>query len=54
MLAVLEERLGQDKQDISKLVQRYLNDVTKTMMEWLNTVQEYYDECVVELEKELM
>ncbi len=54
MLAVPEERLGQDKQDISKLVQRYLNDVTKTMMEWLNTVQEYYDERVVELEKELM
>ena len=39
--------------DISKLIKEYLYNVKETMLEWLNTVQVYYDECVYELEKEL-
>ena len=39
--------------DISKLIKEYLYNVKETMLEWLNTVQIYYDECVYELEKEL-
>lgn len=54
MLFMLKDGNKRPKQDISKLIQEYLNDVTKTMMQWLNTVQEYYDERVEELEKELM
>lgn len=47
---------GWDKKteyDISKLIKEYLYNVKETMLEWLNTVQVYYDECVYELEKEL-
>ena len=54
MLFMLKDGSKKTKQDISKLVQEYLQDVTKTMMEWLNTVQVYYDERVEALEKELM
>lgn len=54
MMFILKDGNKKPKQDISKLIQEYLNDVTKTMVEWLNTVQEYYDERVEELEKELM
>ena len=54
MLFMLKDGIKKNKQDISKLVQEYLQDVTKTMMEWLNAVQVYYDERVEALEKELM
>ena len=54
MLFILKEENSRPKQDISTLIQEYLNDVAKTMMEWLNTVQVYYDERVEELEKELV
>lgn len=53
MLFMLKDERKKTKQDISKLIQEYLQEVTKTLMEWLNTVQVYYDECVDELEKEL-
>lgn len=54
MLFMLKDRNKKTKQDISKLIQEYLHDVKKTIMEWLNTVQAYYDERVEELEKALM
>lgn len=54
MLCKLKDVNAKNKQDISKLVQEYLMDVTKTMMKWLDTIQVYYDECVEELEKELI
>lgn len=54
MSFILKDGNKKTKQDISKLVQEYLQEVTKTIMEWLNTVQVYYDECVEELEKDLI
>lgn len=53
MLFILNDWGKKTKYDINKLIKDYLYDVKKTMMEWLNTVQVYYDECVYELEKEL-
>ena len=54
LLFMLKDINKKNKQDISKLIQEYLQGVTKTMMEWLNTVQMYYDEHVEKLEKELL
>lgn len=53
MLFILNDWGKKTKYDINKLIKDYLHDVKKTMIEWLNTVQVYYDECVYELEKEL-
>lgn len=53
MLFILNDWWKKTKYDINKLIKDYLHDVKKTMIEWLNTVQVYYDECVYELEKEL-
>lgn len=54
MLFILKNGDRETKQDISRLIQEYLKDVSKTMMEWLDTVQEYYDACVEKLERELI
>ena len=35
MLFILKDENSRPKQDISTLIQEYLNDVAKTMMEWL-------------------
>lgn len=54
MLFIPSGENSRQKQNICKLIQEYLSNVTKTMMEWINTIQIYYDERVEELEKELM
>lgn len=54
MLFILKNGDRETKQDISRLIQEYLKDVSKTMMEWLDTVQEYYDARVEKLERELI
>lgn len=54
MLFVLNNKKSRGEQDIYKLVHEYLQEVTKTMMEWLNTIETYYDERVEELERELV
>lgn len=54
MLLLLKDSKNGKTQDITHLIQKYLNDVTKTMMHWLNTVEGYYDERVASLERELV
>lgn len=54
MLFMLKDGNKKTRQEISKLIQAYLHDTKNTMMEWLNTIQVYYDENVEELEKELV
>lgn len=53
ILLLLKDEEKQHKQNIGRLIREYLNNVKNTMMEWVNTIQVYYDECVEELEKEL-
>lgn len=54
MLLLLKDSGKGKNQEISCLIKNYLDDVKKTMMQWLNTVEEYYDERVARLERKLV
>lgn len=54
MLLLLKDSENGKTQEISCLIKNYLDDVKKTMMQWLNTVEKYYDERVARLERELV
>jgi len=54
MLLLLKDSENGKTQEITCLIKNYLDDVKKTMMQWLNTVEEYYDERVARLERELV
>lgn len=54
MFLLLKNSKDSAKQDTNHLIEEYLNDVTKTMMNWVNTIEEYYDERIAILKRELV
>lgn len=51
MLLLIDDKKGKDN-DIHGIVDTYLNNVKKSLMDWVSSVENYYDKRVQDLESE--
>lgn len=54
MIALLKGRESQTKNDVDALIAEYLIDVKKSLMLWIDSIVEYYDESIMQLKERLI
>lgn len=53
MLPLLKDRIGKDNTNLNFLIDEYLNNVKQSLWSWIKSIEKYYHDRVVELEREL-
>ena len=53
MTVINKNKENNKKEDLTALVKEYLESVKQSLLSWVDSIAEYYDERVNELKKEL-
>ena len=54
MVAVLYTNSQKRKQNVERLIQEYLDAIEASMMDWVGSIEEYYDKQIAVLERKVL